>query len=206
MQALKKMALRDISTDISVQRGANVPMELAFQEGWFTGYDWVIRINPDVLIRNSTWLLDAMMQTTETEDKTTNSLQRQRSIDGIFVECCQPSKLHTDFFAFRPNFDSVRRTTNATTANRNLPFSELVNGNHELTATAYFQPILDSGRYALLPDAATSYRWCRVRGERSSVIHDHTSCRLPPSTTPLTGGDNGYGDLVCNALKGWDIT
>ena len=72
------------SNNNKLQMGANLGMQLGFQEGWFSEYDWVIRINPDVLIRNSTWLIDAMM--------------KNETNDGIFVKCT-PWKVHTDFFA-----------------------------------------------------------------------------------------------------------
>jgi hypothetical protein len=39
---------------------------------WFDEYDWVIRLNPDVLIRHDTWLIQTMLNT---------------SIDGIFHDC-----------------------------------------------------------------------------------------------------------------------
>ncbi|CAB9527411.1 expressed unknown protein [Seminavis robusta] len=58
---------------------------------WFADYDWVIRLNPDVLIRNDTWLLSQM---------------RSPSVQGIFVRWDTPSAqlyLHTDFSAFRPS-------------------------------------------------------------------------------------------------------
>ena len=57
-----------------------------YQEKWFDGYDWVIRLNPDVLIMDDKWLLETM---------------GDASVDGIFGEC-MGRQLHTDFFAVRP--------------------------------------------------------------------------------------------------------
>jgi hypothetical protein len=57
---------------------------------WFDDYDWVIRVNPDVLIRNDTWLLQQL---------------RNPTIKGVFVKWDTNRLgllLHTDFFAFRP--------------------------------------------------------------------------------------------------------
>ncbi|CAB9520171.1 expressed unknown protein [Seminavis robusta] len=57
---------------------------------WFESYDWVIRVNPDVLIRSDTWLLQTMQNPT---------------VAGIFVPWDSPWHgfcFHTDFFAFRP--------------------------------------------------------------------------------------------------------
>mmetsp|Transcript_7347 Transcript_7347/g.14438 ORF Transcript_7347/g.14438 Transcript_7347/m.14438 type:complete len:97 (-) Transcript_7347:272-562(-) len=96
-----------------------------------------------------------------------------------------------------------------------MPFSRLVLGNHEKTAMTYFQPILDSGRYAMLPDALRKMNGvCRVRGNHSSVIHDHESCKRrwqdgsndEEISTADVDIDRGYADFVCDGLEGWDIT
>jgi hypothetical protein len=78
----------------SAHIGANLGLQLGFREGWFDGYDWLIRINPDVLIRNSTWIVRQLHDPTA---------------DGIFVDCGdnrsylnRTTKFHTDFFAVRP--------------------------------------------------------------------------------------------------------
>jgi hypothetical protein len=54
------------------QEGATLAMNQGFERGYFDGYDWVIRVNPDVLIRNDTWLL--------------NTFQDQ-TIHGVFADC-----------------------------------------------------------------------------------------------------------------------
>jgi hypothetical protein len=70
------------------QMGANLAVKLGVSNGWFASYDWVIRINPDVLIRDSSWICDTM---------------HRASIDGIFVPCNE-KQIHIDFFAVRkPN-------------------------------------------------------------------------------------------------------
>lgn len=68
------------------QYGANEAVRLGFVNNWFANYSWVIRINPDVLILNSTWIAQMMTQS---------------EVDGIFVRC-DKKKIHTDFFAVRP--------------------------------------------------------------------------------------------------------
>eukprot|EP00536_Pseudo-nitzschia_multiseries_P002995 jgi/Psemu1/6791/gm1.6791_g len=209
------LAVQNIrSHDQRLQRSANIGLQLGFQEGWFSGYDWLIRINPDVVVRNSTWLLETMTTTTTTT--TTMTPDDQPGVDGIFVRC-NPQKFHTDFFAVRPLALVLEQTSaNATSSGDNgLPFSELINGNHEMTAATYFRPILDSGRYALLPDAAPSRGHCRVRGAGSSVFHDHKSCTSRrrnneepslPLSLPEADENHGYGEFVCDALEGWTIT
>jgi hypothetical protein len=69
--------------------GANQGPRLTFQKGWFDDYDWVIRINPDVLIRNLTWLLQQL---------------QNPNVEGIFHDSTprRGHQLHTDFFAVRP--------------------------------------------------------------------------------------------------------
>ena len=51
------------------------------QEKWFDGYDWVVRLNPDVLILQDEWLHETMLNS---------------SVDGIFGEC-KGGQIHTDF-------------------------------------------------------------------------------------------------------------
>lgn len=174
------------------QLGANLGPKLGFRDKWFEEYDWVIRINPDVLIRNSTWILQTMANP---------------SVEGIFVNCNgefydkNKKQLHTDFFAVRPKpFLAYYHGQSDT------PFSQMELEtwsapmipktkyflNHEGTAYKYFSPILQAGRYRYLPDTADSKGNCRVRGNESSVYHGHESCL-----------DNPH---VCDALLNWTIT
>jgi hypothetical protein len=58
---------------------------------WFDGYDWVIRLNPDVLIRREKWLRQTMLMP---------------DVDAILVDYTTPEQplrllLNTDFYAFR---------------------------------------------------------------------------------------------------------
>lgn len=92
---LESVAMVDNEYD-QFQTGANLGPKLAFQQGWFLQqqdeeneddyYDWVIRINPDVLIRRSFWLRTVM---------------KNPNIHAILVDC-QTKRIHTDFFAIRP--------------------------------------------------------------------------------------------------------
>lgn len=191
------------------QLGANLGPQLGFQHGWFTDYDWIIRINPDVLIRNSTWLEQTMADPT---------------VEGIFVNCNgefyhrDRKQLHTDFFAVRPNqlmayyYHHAQSNDDAQTNNNNYtdtPFSKMELEtwsapmlpdktyylNHERTAYKYFSPILQAGKHRYLPDTADSKGNCRVRGESSPVYHGHESCLLKDRK-----------NNVCDALVNWAIT
>jgi len=79
------------------QEGANLPMlEASANKSLFDAYDWVVRLNPDVIIRNETRLL---------------ALMHDPDAEGIFADCwarkcernCTGNLLNTDFFALRPH-------------------------------------------------------------------------------------------------------
>eukprot|EP00591_Stephanopyxis_turris_P006222 CAMPEP_0195526184 /NCGR_PEP_ID=MMETSP0794_2-20130614/27098_1 /TAXON_ID=515487 /ORGANISM="Stephanopyxis turris, Strain CCMP 815" /LENGTH=204 /DNA_ID=CAMNT_0040656809 /DNA_START=201 /DNA_END=815 /DNA_ORIENTATION=+ len=138
------------------QDGAMLAMKRATRRGWFKNYDWIVRVNPDVLIRNDTWLLETMADD---------------SIDAILVNCgqLQGIAINTDFFAYRPK------------AMPNNAWEEMIHDNNEQTAGKYFKSIVEGKRVAWLPDvddlAILENRLktgCRVHGEESPVIHDHS--------------------------------
>jgi hypothetical protein len=121
---------------------------------WFDDYDWVIRLNPDVVIRNDTWLIQTMLNT---------------SIDGIFHDCLNrksyansTTDFHTDFYAFRPSAVELERVRNT-----NQQYAE----NHMSDA---FRNFFDSGRFAYVDGANNSHPgMCRIEGPDSPVIHHH---------------------------------
>jgi hypothetical protein len=120
---------------------------------WFNGYDWVIRLNMDVLIRFDTWLIRTMLNS---------------SINGIFHDCLNPPSyvlnpaLHTDFYAFRPS---------AVDREMLLRSNDIIAEDH---LAASFRNIYDSKQFAYIPGAAnTMYGHCRFVGVNSPVIHDH---------------------------------
>ncbi|GFH49193.1 hypothetical protein CTEN210_05669 [Chaetoceros tenuissimus] len=81
----------------SKQTGAMQAIGDAFNKGLFSGYDWVIRVNPDVIIRNETQII--------------NYILNDPDATAILVDCWVyrrktypylPTLVHTDFFAFKP--------------------------------------------------------------------------------------------------------
>ena len=84
------------------QVGAILALVEGYKHGWFEDYDWVIRVNPDVLIRNDTFILASMAVD---------------SVHGIFVDChdklcptgrgCSSRHVHTEIFAIRPRAISL---------------------------------------------------------------------------------------------------
>ena len=138
------------------QEGAVLALVEGFRNGWFEGYDWVVRLNPDVLVRNDTFLVETM---------------QDDAVSGIFVDCydkpcpggrkCVDRQVHTDFFAIRPGAVS-----------RDLVLK--LDGRHaEAMATAAFSGIVKNGSDAWVPGTGPHRGFCRVSGEFSPVIHDH---------------------------------
>lgn len=146
--------------------------------GWslLEQFDWMIRLNPDVLIRESKWFLQSMQNT---------------SLDALLISCGEKrQQLHTDFWAVRPsavipaNGDKV-------------PFESLAKRgsrvNHEYTAYRNFRSIVKANRSAWVPGTDPSNGLCRVRGDQSLVLHDH-------------GGCDEDKESSCTGLQGWDLT
>jgi hypothetical protein len=74
-------------------RGAMDALAQADAHGWFWNYDWVVRLNADVIIR---------------DDRFLSAIVARHDVDAVFVDCYagqQPDKVHiqTDFIMFRPN-------------------------------------------------------------------------------------------------------
>lgn len=138
------------------QEGATQALQEALEKNWFGGYDWVLRVNPDVIIRNDTWIANMMME----ED-----------IQGIFSDCSDGMLngpvpiVQTDFFAVRPEY--IDKSIDPVEAEDDTSPSA------EMHATFAFQDIWSSGHAAILPDNRPNDWCCRVGGEHSSVEHNH---------------------------------
>jgi hypothetical protein len=141
-----------ISDKAVKQMGAKRAMVDPFlkENRWFNAFDWVIRLNPDVLIRRDTWIRQTMMNT---------------SVDGIFVDYSTKSAkgVHSDFYAFRPSaandealIDNFHKRPTAET--------HLYSG---------FSDSILRKRVAWLPGARIHKEWARVIGKKSPVIHYH---------------------------------
>ncbi len=108
------------------QSGVITALEDAAKEGWFKGYDWVIRLNPDVIIRNDTYILDVM--------------QNDLNATAILINCKwfnpENPKVNTDFFAIKPEVLAPNTFINSTIGNAELSFTndirpDIMNkGNH----------------------------------------------------------------------------
>jgi hypothetical protein len=138
------------------QAGAILALTEGFKHHWFDSYDWVVRVNPDVLIKNDTFISSSM---------------NNPNISGVFADCvdlpcpkgwqCKGRRVHTDFFAIRPSAISTSRLL------------ELIDTNAERMATKAFSGIIARGEDAWLPNTGPHRGVCRVRGELAPVVHDH---------------------------------
>ena len=141
------------------QEGAIRALADAIEQQWFETYDWVVRVNPDVIIRNDTWIVSQMLDP---------------DVRGILVDCHdgllnrsgnRRNKAHTDFFAVRPEY-MVNRSE---ALKRGL--DKITNAANHFTAAV--EDAWSTGHAAILPDNDLNRGFCRVRGDSSSVVHNH---------------------------------
>jgi hypothetical protein len=134
---------------------------------WFDGYDWVIRLNPDVLIRREKWLRQTMLMP---------------DVDAILIDYSTPQqplrRLNTDFYAFRPaamdRAALIREFDRQSTA--------------EMHLGAALQSILQSHRFRWVPDTTRYKAAARVLGRQSPVIHAHAVVNSCPDYWNATDG------------------
>jgi len=164
------------------QTGAMVCLDAAERRGWFSTYDWVIRLNPDVIIRDDGFLRKAMAH----ED-----------VDAVFANCnkgrIEDVRVMTDFTAWRPKavrIGAFRLPEGHTRCTERQQHDSPI-CNSERAATRAFLPVLESGRYVLLPNATLPGPTCRVSGAASSVLHRHdylATCRAELASDVRTAG------------------
>jgi hypothetical protein len=144
--------------------GAILALTEAMDSHWFDKYEWVIRVNPDVLIRNDSFLLERF------EDS---------RIHGIFADCldvacrngnkCVNRLIHSDFFAVRPSAVSPSAVRDAR------------RDNAERMITEAFSSIVTEGADDWVPGAGPHRSQCRISGELSPVIHTNDFDTLYPA-------------------------
>jgi len=160
----KNVTVKSTNSNLGYQKGAMLPVERGLSEHWFSGYDWVIRVNPDVIILEDDWLIETMLD---------------QKAGGIFADCkdrcrtpfCTTSSTNSDFFAFRltdmPS-NAFSRWSNASSA--------------ETQAKLAFFHIAASGRDRWVGGTSQTGT-CRVRGRSVPVLHSHillSQCPLKP--------------------------
>jgi hypothetical protein len=164
--------IKKVATNIGYQEGAVQAMVDPFVDevSWFDGYDWVIKLNPDVLVREDTWLIQTMLDS---------------SIDVIVHECLSHNKhslnptFHSDFIAFRPN--AVDRERLLQTARSHA--------EHHITNT--FRHLYDQKRFAYVEGGKNVMEGaCRIAGLHSPVLHVHELANFCPYYYNATNGEH----------------
>jgi len=153
-----------------IQEGSILAFMYGFQHDLFDEYDWVIRLNPDVLVYNSSRLQQMMANKTAC---------------GIFANCnpvvCENRcaerayKIQTDFTVFRPKCLDKTEVLNTAFYLKNQEM------NAEKHATKIFKPIVRSGRAQWLFKHNEGTTKCRVNwaGQHSGdVEHRHEPCKI----------------------------
>ena len=144
------------------QDGANGAMYDAIASGFFSDYDWIIRVNPDVIVRDDSFLIESMSDP---------------SISALLINCDKKTvNTHTDFFALRPQVLSTE------TFPKDVKYAEY--GFRK----AITKSVLDKkGSYRWIEDSSPKRNGCRAGNGRdyfeSSIVHVHTlhpdMCEIP---------------------------
>lgn len=143
------------------QEGAMAALADASRGNWFSGYDWIIRVNPDVIIRNDTWMLDIM--------------RNDPNATGLLINCHNITdttlKIHTDFFAVKPEALPPNAFLHPITENAEYSFTSDIK-----------KTIIDRGNHRWVPGANPYTTACRAATGRdrskSHVTHFHQARRL----------------------------
>ena len=149
---------------LAYKQGALASFLYLLHYGWFENYDWVVRLNPDVLVLDEEPLVLRMLN---------ESHASVLSNCGYLGKKTTTEKIHTDFFAVRPQH--FRPMANWTT------FSS----SAEREAGAYFKPLIEQGLTAWLPNGNTGWLCRMIHHERGSGIehtHQADNCGLASHT------------------------
>ena len=136
------------------QEGAMAALSDATKKGWFSGYDWVIRVNPDVIIRDSTFMLDVM--------------QNDPNATALLINCLSPKRelIHTDFLAIKPEVLPQNAFLNPVSPNAETSFT------HDIR-----EAILKKGGQRFVPGSSPRKGICRAghlrKIEEAHVVHYH---------------------------------
>jgi hypothetical protein len=136
------------SNNPGYQSGAIAGVVIAARLGWFGGYDWVIRVNPDVVFEDSKFLETHL---------------RQQNTSAVLAQCktCSQAGIvtHTDFFAARPlAMDHTKWASHK---------------NAEVASTHVFQATVDRHRAVTFPKGTDT---CQCRVMNHGIVHQHDFC------------------------------
>lgn len=142
--------------NIGYNKGAKAAIYDAIREGWWKGYDWVIRVNPDVIIRDDSYLLHVM--------------KNDVNATAMLVNCARSNSnpsVHTDFFAIKPD---------ALSPNAFLK-DDGIHSAEKSFKNQIKESILDKGNHRWVEDARPLDNLCRVGSKRpmdaTPIVHYH---------------------------------
>jgi hypothetical protein len=173
------------------QLGAKRAMVDPILNHWFDDYDWIIRLNPDVLIRNDTWLVEKML------DPSVHAI-----LYGFDHNGSPNSALHSDFYAFRPHaltsqphvtakFLEEHLANDKMTAEEQMRvlFAKLLENEAQAgNLTAEGEAATSSGRVAWLPGVVRRGSQARMLGLNCPVLHVHRLVHYCPNYFNATDG------------------
>ena len=146
-----KATLRHDPSNPGYQQGAMRAVHVLMQNGWWRGYDWVVRLNPDVLIYDDAYLQRFLLD---------------RKLSAVLANCGRYvveaprktkwaglGKVQTDFFAMRPSRIPKGAFADWKSA-----------GNAEVQATRVFWDIIKGKECAWLVPLNQDADGCRTRG------------------------------------------
>jgi hypothetical protein len=169
------------------QYGAKLAMVDPYVHHWFDEFDWIIRVNPDVLIRNDTWLMEQMMNPSI-----------QAIVYGYPFLNGTLAGLHSDFYAFRPSIYHQSHITPARlqhhlddeqfTAEQQLmdliePIYRSSTSHHHDESLRGITPSV-----AWIPGVKILGTSARMMGPQSPVIHIHNFTKYCPNYFHVTDG------------------
>ena len=165
-----KIARVAIAKNPGYQKGAIESMAEAVKNDYFKGYDWVIRINPDVMIIKESSILDRMANHAGVFAMCCCSTARDgHGIDDIYNRRNgKNTQIHTDFYAARTDFLIKKNWVNY---NSWVPQHDGRHWNAEKFAAAVgFRNILEERKDSWIVRQGNGHT-CRV--ESGDVLHDH---------------------------------
>jgi len=151
-----------LNENISYQEGAVAAMTEASKNDWFDGYEWIFRMNPDVIIQNDTWMLEIV--------------KNDADASLLYIDCAISSPdpkpicpetvnlIHTDFFGLKLGAIPKGHLEKSNAKNAEFGF------------TKKMASIIDNRQHRHIPGAYPKvHHFCRVNGNPDGpVFHYHS--------------------------------
>lgn len=156
----------------TVENDKSSTRNITVTSSWFDGYDWIIRLHPDVLLRRDYWLIQAMQNS---------------SVDAILIDYDHQQShvnnkkplIHSDFYAFRPHALDVSALLSHQEKQQHEAPDEIPHAESHLYAG--FQNVIQQNRVAWLPNVQRYQDWGRVTGRDADVVHWHDAAKHCPN-------------------------